>query len=237
VRLEPQVSWDVNVRTGIPGIVDRLDEIRQGTGVNVSLADTIVLAGSVGVEQAAAAAGHDLEVPFTPGRTDASQEMTEIDSFQYLEPTADGFRNYLQKPGDVPAEHLLVDKAFMLRLSAPEMTALVGGLRAIGATAGDEGHGLLTDRIGQLTNDFFVNLLDMGTEWSAIGEGEYLYEGKDRSTGEVQWTGTRVDLIFGANSQLRAIAEEYAAAGGEEVMLDRFVDAWVKVMENDRFDA
>ncbi len=236
VRLEPQVGWDVNVRTGVPGIVEKLDEIREGTGVNVSLADTIVLAGNVGVEQAAAAAGHDVEVPFTPGRTDATQEMTEVDSFQYLEPTADGFRNYMQKQTDVPAEHLLVDKAFLLRLTAPEMTALVGGLRAIGATAGDEGHGLFTDRVGQLTNDFFVNLLDMRTEWSPVGEAEDVFEGKDRDTGEVKWTGTRVDLIFGANSQLRAIAEEFAANGGDEIMLDTFVDAWVKVMNNDRFD-
>ncbi len=236
VRLEPQVGWDVNVRTGVPGIVEKLDEIREGTGLNVSLADTIVLAGNVGVEQAAAAAGHDVEVPFTPGRTDATQEMTEVDSFQYLEPTADGFRNYMQKQTDVPAEHLLVDKAFLLRLTAPEMTALVGGLRAIGATAGDEGHGLFTDRVGQLTNDFFVNLLDMRTEWSPVGEAEDVFEGKDRDTGEVKWTGTRVDLIFGANSQLRAIAEEFAANGGDEIMLDTFVDAWVKVMNNDRFD-
>ena len=236
VRLEPQTGWDVNVRTGVPGIVEKLDEVRKGTGLNVSLADTIVLAGGVGVEQAAAAAGHDIEVPFTPGRTDATQEMTEVDTFEYLEPKSDGFRNYMGKQSEVPAEHLLVDKAFLLRLTAPEMTALVGGMRAIGATAGDEAHGRLTDRVGQLTNDFFVNLLDMRTVWSPVGEGEDVFEGKDRDTDEVKWTGTRVDLIFGANSQLRAIAEEYAANGGEQVMLDTFVDAWVKVMNNDRFD-
>ncbi len=236
IALSPQTDWDVNIRSGISGIVAKLREVRDASGLNVSLADTIVLAGSAGVEMAAAAAGRDITVPFRPGRTDATQEMTEVDTFQYLEPTADGFRNYQQKAGAVPAEHLLIDKAFMLRLTAPEMTALVGGMRAIGANAGGDDTGVLTERPGQLTNDFFVNLLDMGTAWEPVGEGEDSFVGKDRATGEQRWTGSRVDLVFGSNSQLRAIAEEYAAAGGEDRMIETFVDAFVKVMENDRFD-
>jgi catalase-peroxidase len=175
-------------------------------------------------------------VPFTPGRTDASQEETDIDSFQWLEPQADGFRNYVAKFGAVPTEHLLIDKAFMLNLSAPQMTALVGGLRVLGANVGDEGYGEFTDRKGQLTNDFFVNLLDMRTKWAPVGEEEDVYEGRDRSSCDLKWTATRVDLIFGANSQLRALVEEFAAAGGEEDFLRNFVNGWVKVMENDRFD-
>ncbi len=237
IRLEPQAGWDVNVRSGIGAVLDRLQEIGDASGTNVSLADLIVLAGGVGVEMAAKAAGHDVTVPFTPGRTDATQEMTEVDTFQHLEPRADGFRNYLQKGGGVPAEHLLVDKAFMLKLSAPEMAALLGGLRAIGANAGDDNtHGVLTDRPGQLTNDFFVNLLDMGTVWSPVGEGDDVFEGRDRASGEAKWTATRVDLVFGANSQLRALAEEYAAADAEADFVDAFVAAWDKVMMLDRFD-
>ena len=186
---------------------------------------------------AARAAGREVTVSFTPGRTDATQEMTEVDSIAYLEPKHDAFRNYLQKQTSIPAEHFMVDRAFMLKLSAPEMTALIGGMRAIGANAGDDNtDGILTDRPGQLTNDFFVNLTDMGTVWSPIGEGEDRFEGRDRKTGEARWTATRVDLIFGSNSQLRAIAEEYAANGGEERMIDAFVRGFVKVMENDRFD-
>jgi len=170
------------------------------------------------------------------GRTDASQENTDVDSFQWLEPNYDGFRNYIKKEGPVPSEHHLIDKAFMLNLTAPQMTALLGGLRVLGNNVGDEGYGVLTDRPGQLTNDFFVNLIDMGTVWSSVGEDDDIFEGRDRTGGDVKWTATRVDLVFGANSQLRAIVEEYASAGGEDLMLDAFVSGWVRVMENDRFD-
>ena len=185
---------------------------------------------------AATAAGHDVTVPFTPGRTDATQEMTEVDTFQHLEPRHDAFRNYLQKGSGLPAEHLMIDRAFMLRLTAPEMTALLGGMRAIGCNAGDDTDGMLTDRPGQLTNDFFANLIDMGTVWEPVGEGEERFEGRDRASGDTRWTATRVDLVFGSNSQLRAIAEEYAADGGEQRMIEQFVQGWDKVMMNDRFD-
>ena len=240
IRLSPMADWDVNVQSGVNQVIAALEGIQADHnakgGPQVSLADLIVLGGNVGIESAAKAAGRDLTVPFTPGRTDASQEDTDVDSFQWLEPNADGFRNYVKKFGAVPTEHLLIDKAFMLNLTAPEMTALVGGMRVLGANVGDEGYGVLTDRPGQLTNDFFTNLIDMGTRWTAVGEEEDVFEGHDRETGELRWTATRVDLVFGANSQLRAIAEEYGAAGGEELMLDAFVRGWVKVMENDRFD-
>ena len=240
IRLEPQASWDVNVQAGIRSVIAKLEEI-QGAfnargGAQVSLADLVVLGGTAAVESAAKAAGHDVSVPFTPGRTDADQDSTDVDSFGYLEPKADGFRNYVAKQGAVPTEHLLIDKAYMLNLSAPEMTALVGGLRVLGNNVGTEGHGVLTDRPGQLTTDFFTNLLDMGVKWSAVGEAEDVFEGHDRATGAARWTGTRVDLVFGSNSQLRAIAEEFGAAGGDELFLDAFVSGWVKVMENDRFD-
>ena len=240
IRLEPQASWDVNVQAGVGSVIAKLEEI-QGAfngkgGAQVSLADLIVLGGTAAVESAAKAAGHDVSVPFTPGRTDADQDSTDVDSFGYLEPKADGFRNYVAKQGAVPTEHLLIDKAYMLNLSAPEMTALVGGLRVLGNNVGTEGHGVLTDRPGQLTTDFFTNLLDMGVKWSAVGEAEDVFEGHDRATGAGKWTGTRVDLVFGSNSQLRAIAEEFGAAGGAELFLDAFVSGWVKVMENDRFD-
>ncbi len=240
IRLAPQADWDVNVQAGVGAVIAKLEEI-QGAfndkgGAQVSLADLIVLGGSAAVEAAAKAAGHEVSVPFTPGRTDADQDSTEVDSFAYLEPIADGFRNYVAKQGAVPTEHMLIDKAFMLNLSAPEMAALVGGLRVLGNNTGSEGHGVFTDRPGQLTTDFFTNLLDMGTRWSAVGEAEDVFEGRDRASGDVKWTGTRVDLVFGSNSQLRAIAEEYAAAGGDALFLDQFVSGWVKVMENDRFD-
>jgi catalase-peroxidase len=240
IRLSPQSEWDVNVQAGVGSVISKLEEI-QATfndkgGPKVSLADLIVLGGSAAIEAGARAAGHDITVPFTPGRTDASQEDTDVDSFQWLEPNFDGFRNYVRKFGNVPTEHHLIDKAFMLNLTAPEMTALVGGLRVLGNNVGDEGYGVFTDRPGQLTNDFFVNLVDMRTMWSAVGEEEDVFEGRDRETNDLKWTATRVDLVFGANSQLRAIAEEYASAGGEELMLKAFVRGWVKVMENDRFD-
>jgi catalase-peroxidase len=240
IRLSPMSEWDVNVQSGVNPVISKLDELRgdfnSKGGPQVSLADMIVLGGTAAVEAAAKAAGHDVTVPFTPGRTDASQEDTDIDSFQWLEPNADGFRNYVRKFGSVPTEHLLIDKAFMLNVTAPQMTALVGGLRVIGNNVGDEGYGEFTNRKGQLTNDFFVNLLDMTTKWSPVGEEEDVFEGRDRSSGELKWKATRVDLIFGANSQLRALAEEFAAAGGEDDFVRHFVAGWVKVMENDRFD-
>ena len=236
VRLSPQAEWDVNVRSGVAATIATLDELRGASGTNISLADMIVLGGCVGVEQAAAAGGHDVAVPFTPGRTDATQEQTDVDAFQYLEPTTDGFRNYVQKDGPVPSEHMLLDKAFMLSLSAPEMTALVGGLRVLGANAGDNAQGVLTDRVGTLSTDFFTNLLDMGTKWEPVGEGEVSYEGRDRNTGDVRWTASRVDLVFGSNSQLRALAEVYGSNDGERQFVDDFVAAWDKVMMLDRFD-
>ena len=240
IRLEPQAGWDVNVRAGVAPVLARLEEVRSEFnsrgGPQVSLADLIVLGGSAAIEAAARGAGHEIVVPFHPGRTDADQDSTDVESFSYLEPLADGFRNYVAKQGPVPTEHLLIDKAFMLNLSAPQMTALVGGLRVLGNNVGEEGHGVLTERPGLLTNDFFVNLVDMGVRWTALGESEDVFEGRDRTTGEPRWTATRVDLVFGSNSQLRAIAEEYASVGGDELFLDAFVSGWVKVMENDRFD-
>ena len=240
IRLAPQAGWDVNVQSGVAAVITQLEDIQASFnakgGAQVSLADLIVLGGSAAIESAAKASGHDLSVPFTPGRTDAEQDQTDVESFEWLEPMADGFRNYVKKQGAVPTEHLLVDKAFMLGLTAPEMAALVGGLRVLGNNVGNEGYGVFTDRPGQLTNDFFVNLLDMGSVWAPVGEAEDVFEARDRDGGNPKWRATRVDLVFGANSQLRAIAEEYAAAGGEELMLDAFVRGWVKVMENDRFD-
>ena len=242
IRLSPQAEWDVNVRSGVSNVIAALEGVQQEFngaqtgGKRVSLADLIVLGGCAAVEAAAKAAGHDVTVPFAPGRSDATQDQTEVDTFSYLEPRADGFRNYIQKGGDIPAEHLLLDKAFMLTLSAPEMTVLLGGLRVLGANAGGETHGVLTDQPGTLTRDFFVNLLDMGTAWQPVGEGEDVFEGRDRKTGEVRWTGTRVDLAFGSNSQLRAIAEVYASADADEKFVRDFVGAWDKVMNLDRFD-
>ena len=240
IRLSPMSGWDVNVQSGIGPVLSKLIEIQSDFngkgGAQVSLSDLIVLGGTAAVESAAKAAGHDVTVPFTPGRTDASQEDTDVDSFQWLEPKADGFRNYVQKQGGVPTEHMLIDKAFMLNLTAPQMTALVGGLRVLGNNVGDEGYGEFTDRKGQLTNDFFVNLLDMRTKWASVGEAEDVFEGRDRTSGDLKWKATRVDLVFGANSQLRALAEEFAAAGGEADFIGHFVDGWVKVMNNDRFD-
>ena len=240
IRLSPMSEWDATVQSGVGQVISKLAEIQSEFngkgGPKVSLADLIVLGGTAAVEAAAQAAGHDVTVPFTPGRTDASQDDTDVDSFQWLEPRADGFRNYVAKFGAVPTEHLLIDKAFMLNLTAPQMTALVGGLRVLGNNVGDEGYGEFTHRNGQLTNDFFVNLLDMRTKWTPVGEEEDVYEGRDRTTGDLKWKATRVDLIFGANSQLRALVEEFAAAGGEEDFIRHFVAGWVKVMENDRFD-
>ncbi|MEX0705666.1 MAG: catalase/peroxidase HPI [Nitriliruptoraceae bacterium] len=242
IRLSPQAEWDVNVRSGVSTVIAKLESIQQDFNGQqsgdrrVSLADLIVLGGGAAVEAAAAAAGHAVDVPFTPGRTDATQEQTDVESFSYLEPRADGFRNYVQKDGPIPPEHLLLDRTHMLTLSAPEMTVLVGGLRVLGANADDTRHGIFTDRVGELTNDFFVNLLDMGTEWTAVDEGDQVFEGRDRRTGEVTWTGSRVDLVFGSNSQLRAISEVYGTDVAHEQFVRDFVAAWVRVMELDRFD-
>jgi catalase-peroxidase len=240
IRLAPQIDWDVNVQSGVAPVIAKLEEIQStfngNGGAQVSLADLIVLGGTAAVEAAAKASGHDISVPFTGGRTDADQASTDVESFQYLEPLADGFRNYVAKQGAVPTEHLLIDKAYMLNLTAPEMTALVGGLRVLGNNVGSESHGVFTNRPGQLTTDFFTNLLDMGVRWTSVGEAEDVFEGRDRDSGDLKWTGTRVDLVFGSNSQLRAIAEEYEAAGGDELFLNAFVSGWVKVMDNDRFD-
>jgi catalase-peroxidase len=242
IRLSPQIDWDVNVTSGVPAVLAKLEEIQQEFndaqtgGKRVSLADLIVLGGCAAVAAAAEAAGHDVEVPFTPGRTDATQEQTDVESFGWLEPMADGFRNYLQKDGPIPTEHLLLDKAFMLTLTGPELTALIGGMRALDANVGDCKHGVFTDRPGMLTNDFFVNLLDMGTEWKPVGEGEEVFEGYDRDTGELRWTASRVDLVFGANSQLRALAEVYGTDDAEGKFVRDFVAAWDKVMNLDRFE-
>jgi catalase-peroxidase len=208
----------------------------QSGGKMVSLADLIVLGGCAGVEQAAKNAGHDVTVPFTPGRTDASQEQTDEVSFYVLEPAADGFRNYLKTKYAVSAEELLVDRAQLLTLTAPEMTVLVGGMRVLNANFGQSQHGVFTKRPETLTNDFFVNLLDMNTTWKATSEDEDVFEGRDRATGELKWTGTRVDLIFGSNSQLRAVAEVYGCEDSQEKFLHDFVAVWNKVMNFDRFD-
>jgi len=242
IRLEPQAGWDVNVASGVAPVLDVLAKIQQEFnaaqtgGKRVSLADLIVLAGGAAIEAAAKAAGHEVEVPFAPGRTDASQEQTDVESFAVLEPKADGFRNYLQPGLGVPAEHLLLDKAFMLKLSAPEMTALLGGLRVLGANAHESKHGVFTDRPGTLSNDFFVNLLDLSNEWKATSDSEELFEARDRASGEVRWTGSRVDLVFGSNSELRALAEVYASGDAGDKFVADFVAAWAKVMELDRFD-
>jgi catalase-peroxidase len=242
IRLSPQAEWDVNVVSGVSRVVSVLEGVQQDfnagrtDGKRVSLADLIVLGGCAAVEQAARDAGHDVTVPFTPGRTDATEEQTDAASFAPLEPTADGFRNYLQKGHALAAEHLLVDKAFMLTLSAPEMTVLVGGLRSLDANAGQSPEGVLTDRPGTLSRDFFVNLLDMGTVWAPASDTGEVFEGRDRATGEPRWTASRVDLVFGSNSELRALAEVYAADDAEEKFVRDFVAAWSKVMELDRFD-
>ncbi len=242
IRLAPQKDWEVNQPQQLAKVLATLEGIQgefngaQSGGKKVSLADLIVLAGCAGVEQAAQNAGHSVTVPFTPGRMDASQAQTDVDSFAVLEPVADGFRNYQKTRFSVSAEELLVDRAQLLTLTAPEMTVLVGGLRVLNTNAGQSAHGVFTRRPGALTNDFFVNLLDMGTTWKAVSADEALFEGRDRKTGEVTWTGTRVDLIFGSNSELRALAEVYATADAQEKFVNDFVAAWNKVMNLDRFD-
>jgi catalase-peroxidase len=241
IRLAPQKDWEVNQSAQLAKVLETLEGTRKAFNAasgkkKVSLADLIVLGGCAAVEKAAKDAGHDVKVPFTPGRTDASQEQTDVDSFAPFEPAADGFRNYLKAGVAVTAEELLVDKAQLLTLTAPEMTVLVGGLRALNANFGQSPHGVFTKRPGTLTNDFFVNLVDMGTAWKATSEAEDLFEGRDRATGEPKWTGTRVDLVFGSNSQLRALAEVYAQDDSGEKFVRDFVAAWNKVMNLDRFD-
>jgi catalase-peroxidase len=242
IRLAPQAGWDVNVASGVSKVLGTLDGIQQAFnrsqtgGKTVSLADLIVLGGCAAVEKAAKQAGVDVQVPFTPGRTDAAQEQTDAASFAVLEPTADGFRNYLQKGHGLPAEQLLVEKAFMLNLSAPEMTALLGGMRALNANVGQSPFGVFTKRPETLTNDFFVNLLDMGTKWQRSSASEGVLEGRDRATGALKWTATIVDLVFGSNSQLRALAEVYACDDSQRAFVHDFVAAWNKVMNLDRFD-
>jgi catalase-peroxidase len=244
IRLAPQKDWEVNQPAKLSKVIEKLESVQKdfqsSSSKKVSLADLIVLGGCAGVEQAAKAAGHDVSVPFTPGRTDATQEMTDVQSFAVLEPTSDGFRNYQHKDvTDVPAERLLVDRAHRLTLSAPEMTVLIGGMRALGTNSGGgplADLGILTKQSGKLTNDFFVNLLDMNTEWSKSAQCDHFFEGKDRQTGDVKWTATRVDLVFGSNSQLRAIAEVYASDDAKEKFVNDFVAAWDKVMNLDRFD-
>ena len=237
LRLAPQKDWDVNEPAKLAPVLAVYEDIKASFGTNVSIADLIVLGGSVGVEQAAKAAGHDITVPFTPGRTDASDAQTDVEGFAVLEPKADGFRNYLQVRYNVPTEELLVDRAQLLGLSAPQMTVLVGGLRVLGVNHGAAKHGVFTDRPGVLTNDFFVNLLDMRTGWKQVdGEGDETYIGVDRLTDEQKWTATRTDLAFGSNSQLRALSEVYASDDAGEKFVKDFVATWVKVMDLDRFD-
>ena len=242
IRLAPQKDWEVNNPAQLAQVLGVLETIQsefnaaQTGGKKISLADLIVLGGCAGVEKAAKSAGHDVTVPFTPGRTDATAEQTDAESFAVLEPLADGFRNYLKGKFAVPAEHLLIDKAQLLTLTAPEMTVLVGGMRVLGANAGGTCHGVLTKRAGSLTNDFFVNLLDMGTEWKQVSPCGNAFAGSDRKTGEAKWTATRADLVFGSNSILRALAEVYACADSERKFVDDFIAAWNKVMNLDRFD-
>jgi catalase-peroxidase len=237
IRLAPQKDWEVNQPAQLAKVLKVLEGIQadfnKKSTKKVSLADLIVLAGNVGVELGAKRAGINVKVPFSPGRVDAVQEQTDVESFAVLEPVADGFRNYVKGKMDIPAEALLIDKAQLLTLSAPEMTVLVGGLRALGANAGGAKHGVLTKKAGSLTNDFFVNLLDMNTEWKAAGD---TFEGRDRKTGATKGTATRADLVFGSNSQLRALAEVYASSDAKKKFVQDFVAAWAKVMDLDRFD-
>jgi catalase-peroxidase len=242
IRLSPQKDWAVNEPADLAKVLEKLEAIQkeynasQSGGKKVSLADVIVLGGCAAVEKAAKAAGYDVKVPFTPGRMDAWQEQTDVDSFTPLEPMADGFRNYFRASQGLSAEERLVDRAQLLKLTAPEMTVLVGGLRVLGANVGKSTHGVFTKRPETLTNDFFVNLLDMNTQWQPSNGSEGVYEGRDRKTNDVKWTGTRVDLIFGSHSQLRALAEVYACADSKEKFVRDFVAAWTKVMNLDRFD-
>ncbi len=240
IRLAPQKYWAVNNPTQLTRVLKVYEDIQGNFNINnkyVSIADLIVLGGNVGIENAAALAGVSITVPFTPGRGDATQEQTDVESFQYLEPFADGFRNYLKVKSTAPTESLLIDKAQLLTLTAPEMTVLIGGMRVLGANWDNSSHGVLTHNKGQLTNDFFINLLDMSTTWEAISDShQELFEGKDRKTGDTKWTASRVDLVFGSNSELRAVAEVYASEDAKDKFISDFVAAWIKVMDADRFD-
>jgi catalase-peroxidase len=242
LRLEPQKSWEVNEPSELDKVLPVLERIQQdfnasaSGGKKISLADLIVLAGSAAVEKAAKDAGHEISVHFAPGRTDASQENTDVEAFGVLEPRADGFRNYVRAGEKAQLEQLLVERAYFLALTAPELTVLIGGLRALGANHGGSKHGVFTDKPGALTNDFFVNLLDMGTEWKPAQTAENVYEGRDRGSGALKWTATANDLVFGSNSVLRAVAEVYAQDDAKGKFVEDFVAAWVKVMNNDRFD-
>jgi catalase-peroxidase len=242
IRLAPQKDWAVNQPAQLDKALSTLETIQkefnaaQTGGKKVSLADLIVLGGSAAIEKAAKAAGHDVKVPFTPGRTDVSQEQTDVESFEALEPVADGFRNYYNGKQRLSPEEYLVDRAQLLKLTGPEMTVLVGGLRVLGANTWNSPHGILTKKPETLTNDFFVNLLDMNTEWKPLAGADGIYEGRDRKTNAAKWTGTRVDLIFGSHSQLRALAEVYATSDSKEKFVKDFVGAWTKVMNHDRFD-
>jgi catalase-peroxidase len=243
IRLEPQRNWEVNQPEQLARVLQVYEGIKaefdaaQSGGKRISIADLVVLGGCVGIDEAAREAGHQVEVPFTPGRTDASQEQTDVEGFAVLEPKADGFRNYLQVEFSVPTEELLIDRAQLMRLTAPEMTVLVGGLRVLGANHGGSKHGVLTDRPGQLTNDFFRNLLDMGTAWKQVDDhADDVFVGTCRRTDEQKWTATRTDLVFGSNSQLRALSEVYAADDAGEKFVRDFVAAWAKVMNADRFE-
>lgn len=242
IRLAPQKDWEVNQPAQLAKVLQALQGIQQtfndaqSDGTRVSLADLIVLAGCAGIERAAALAGHTVTVPFTAGRMDAAQEQTDVDSFGHLEPLADGFRNYQKARYAVSAEEMLLDKAQLMRLTAPELTVLIGGMRALDTNFDQSKHGVFTDRPGVLTNDYFVNLLDMGTVWRATDAHEERFEGRDRKTGAVKWTATRVDLALGSNSQLRALAEVYGCADAEVKFVHDFISAWAKVMDLDRFD-
>ena len=236
VRLAPQKDWDVNEPAQLAKVLKALEAIKASFGKDVSMADLIVLGGTAAVEAAAKAGGHNVSVPFTQGRGDASQAQTDIESFEVLEPKADGFRNYMQTEFTVSEEELLVDRAQLMGLTSPEMTALIGGLRVLGANHGGSKHGVFTDRPGTLSNDFFVNLLDMGTTWVDVSDHESSFEGRDRATGSIRWTASRVDLVFGSNSQMRAVAEAFATDDAEDTFVRRFVAAWAKVMNADRFD-
>jgi catalase-peroxidase len=242
IRFAPQRNWEVNDPAQLAKVLGVLEGIQkefntaQTDGKQVSMADLIVLGGSAGVEQAAINAGHPIMVPFTPGRADATEEQTDAQAFDALEPSADGFRNYFNAQHMASAEEMLVDRAQLLTLTAPEMTVLVGGMRVLGTNYDHSEHGVFTKQEGVLTNDFFVNLLDMGTTWKATSEAEKVFEGRDRATGQPKWTGTRVDLIFGSNSELRALAEVYAFQDSQKRFVEDFVAAWAKVMDLDRFD-
>ena len=240
LRLAPQKDWEVNEPAKLATVLAKLEAIQAAfngkSKVKVSLADLIVLAGTVGVEQAADRAGIDLKLEFSPGRVDASQEQTDVESFKALEPVADAFRNWQKARYAVPAEALMIDRAQLLTLSAPEMTVLVGGLRVLGANVGDSQDGVFTKKPGTLTNDYFVNLLDMGTQWKPTSEAKDRFQGRDRKTGAVKWTATRTDLIFGSNAQLRAIAEVYGSADAKQKFAADFAAAWTKVMDLDRFE-